>query len=312
MNTYKPKKTYDLFTEVMSKKETHGAIELEKIHGISARTIRRWFNGYETILPDGRVINNSSSILNTVTTEELQHAFDVSTSISSVIRFFGLDVRICYHQMLKTRIENENISLINMKINSQESIMYREKKTIEQIFVKDSQTNMHTIKRLILKYGLIEYKCCECKNEGTHNDKPLVLQIDHIDGDNKNNSLDNLRYMCPNCHSQTPTFTGRNQKKDPNKKENNVCLDCGKPISPRSTFCPVCHNKPENQSQIKIDYNLSKRKFNPNIEELSEMVTKYPLTVVGRHYGVADNAIKKRCIILGIDYKELRKLRDNK
>lgn len=39
--------------------------------------------------------------------------------------------------------------------------------------------------------------------------QPLTLQVDHINGDRYNNSLDNLRVLCPNCHSQTPTFNGK-------------------------------------------------------------------------------------------------------
>lgn len=57
------------------------------------------------------------------------------------------------------------------------------------------------------------YKCVWCGNEGKHNGKDLVLQLDHIDGNSDNNKLENLRLLCPNCHSQTPTFTSR-QKKD--------------------------------------------------------------------------------------------------
>lgn len=44
----------------------------------------------------------------------------------------------------------------------------------------------------------------------TWNDRPLALQLDHIDGDATHNGLENLRILCPNCHSQTRTFAGRN------------------------------------------------------------------------------------------------------
>ena len=43
--------------------------------------------------------------------------------------------------------------------------------------------------------------------------KDLVLQVDHIDGNPDNNFPDNLRLLCPNCHSQTPTYKGGNKKK---------------------------------------------------------------------------------------------------
>lgn len=57
-----------------------------------------------------------------------------------------------------------------------------------------------------------EFKCLHCGVE-TWNDKMLNLQLDHIDGNSTNNSRENLRCLCPNCHSQTDTYAGRNKRK---------------------------------------------------------------------------------------------------
>jgi ribosomal protein L44E len=63
-----------------------------------------------------------------------------------------------------------------------------------------------------------ELKCDECGIEEEWNNKPLSLELDHIDGDKHNNKRTNLRYLCPNCHSQTSTFRVKNYKKLPTRK----------------------------------------------------------------------------------------------
>lgn len=60
-----------------------------------------------------------------------------------------------------------------------------------------------------LKKYLLETRgehCVECGQTGTWNNKPLVLQLDHIDGDSDNNYPKNIRLLCPNCHTQTENF----------------------------------------------------------------------------------------------------------
>jgi hypothetical protein len=62
--------------------------------------------------------------------------------------------------------------------------------------------------RLIEEHG---YLCNIC-SINKWNDQPIILELDHIDGNSDNNTRENLRLLCPNCHSQTPTYRGKNKK----------------------------------------------------------------------------------------------------
>jgi len=93
------------------------------------------------------------------------------------------------------------------------------RRLVEDIFCKNSTTPTGYLKNIIIKENLIEYKC-SCGIIDDWNNKLLILELDHINGDRTNNELTNLRFLCPNCHSQTTTFKGKGIKKFlPSEKE---------------------------------------------------------------------------------------------
>ena len=71
----------------------------------------------------------------------------------------------------------------------------------------------HLVKKVVLREGLIPYMCERCHNEGTWGGEPLVLRLDHKNGIRNDHRIENLRFLCPNCDSQTSTFCGRNKRK---------------------------------------------------------------------------------------------------
>ncbi len=84
------------------------------------------------------------------------------------------------------------------------------------LFVENSKFSGKDARRYIRTwnshYGWLEYKCqvLECGNLGFHAGKVLTLQLDHVNGQAGDHRLNNLRYLCPNCHAQTETYTGGN------------------------------------------------------------------------------------------------------
>lgn len=99
--------------------------------------------------------------------------------------------------------------------NSKSSVYKR--LTWEEVLVLDRlggfREKTHTLRRAMKSYGFVFDKCDICKSSDSWQGKPLTLQIDHIDGNRVNNSPDNLRVICPNCHSQTKTFGTKNKKR---------------------------------------------------------------------------------------------------
>lgn len=85
--------------------------------------------------------------------------------------------------------------------------------SVEDIFCKESKASSSYVRKLILKKNLLPYHCSICGISASWNGKELQLQLDHISGDRHDHRIENLRWVCPNCHSQTDTFCGKNQRR---------------------------------------------------------------------------------------------------
>lgn len=86
---------------------------------------------------------------------------------------------------------------------------------LEKIFSNEVFMRGGAVKSKMLKAELIKNECSLCGLPPVWNGKKLVLQMDHIDGDRTNNAQSNLRLLCPNCHTQTDTFSKGKFRKKP-------------------------------------------------------------------------------------------------
>lgn len=154
--------------------------------------------------------------------------------------------------------------------------------TLEQILVEHSTYSKNSgLRRRLIKEGILTERCAECNAEPVWNGKKLVLQLDHINGIPDDNRVDNLRLLCPNCHSQTETHSRSNKGIGRYKKFQNHCVDCNDPIGRTSVRCLKC----QGVRNIAINW--------PNVKDLEQEVMSTSYVAVAARLGVTDNAVRK-------------------
>jgi Zn finger protein HypA/HybF involved in hydrogenase expression len=138
------------------------------------------------------------------TKDELLKAVDGAQSMSEVVRRLGLNKSSNTYSALRKDFEYYGIVTHFKKRRSTSAY------AIENIFCENSTYDRTTLRNRIIKEKILEYKCSEC-GIIDWNGKSLSLQLDHINGVPNDNRMKNLRFLCPNCHSQTKTFGIRNK-----------------------------------------------------------------------------------------------------
>jgi Zn finger protein HypA/HybF involved in hydrogenase expression len=213
-----------------------------------------------------------------------------SNSIANVLKLLKLKPAGGNYKTILKKFNEYNIDtshFLGMGWNKNKKLhqKYSKEEFIKKFLVVNSTyTNTHRLKLKLFEFRLKERKCEKCGQSEIWFGENLSLHLDHINGINNDYRLENLKVLCPNCHSQTSTYCGKNVDKKKYKKHENInYCSCGAQIKNNSTKCQKCHHE-----------NLRKVKSRPTYSELINNITfSGGYTATGKKYGVSDNTIRK-------------------
>lgn len=137
------------------------------------------------------------------TNEDLVSAIKTADSKADVLRILGVSKSGAAYKRLDKEIENLNLDISHFY---SKSYLRGVPTPLEAILVeKSSYTNSNRLRQRLIESGILKNECVACGITEWMNE-PISLQLDHINGNNTDNRIENLRILCPNCHSQTETW----------------------------------------------------------------------------------------------------------
>jgi hypothetical protein len=225
-----------------------------------------------------------ASIIYSIPASEFQEIVKTSKTFTEILKKCDLENKGGNINTVKRRIKKENLDsshIIRGMGHNKGKVFEHKRISLQQamgkFFIKNGKSQRGFLIKLIKRYHLLNNECSECGVKDIWNNKKLSLQLDHKNGDGNDNALQNLRFLCPNCHSQTNTFAGRKLR------VKHSCSKCQKSTKGFSNICVECAR-------------IERRKVErPSKENLEKDLEKNTMLSVGKKYGVSDNTIRKWC-----------------
>ena len=223
---------------------------------------------------------NNKSIVSKISNEDFSKIVSESNSINDVILNCGYNSVAGNNCItIKDRIKNDNLDTSHFGEKKHSTKKY----ILEEILTKNSlYKNNGNLKKRLIKENILKLHCYEC-NITKWNNQDAPLQLDHINGDNRDARIENLRLLCANCHALTSTFCGKNTEKANKEKPIYKCIDCNEiKLCKDSDRCVSC-----------LPIKNRKIKDRPSKEVLEKEIKELGYCGTGRKYNVSDNCIRK-------------------
>ena len=147
--------------------------------------------------------------------EELIEAVSTLKSYRSVLKQLGLVPAGGNYDQIRRRIRHLSLDTAHFTGKQwNKGLTYQLKRTVdvEELLVEDSDFQSYKLKRKLFVKGLKHPKCEMCGWAEMSIDGRIPVELDHINGNKRDNRFINLRILCPNCHSLQITHRGKNKK----------------------------------------------------------------------------------------------------
>lgn len=193
-----------------NKQEVLHKLGLSTSTGANYQRLKRYIELYQLDISHLDKRASWSPLWSTLTKQQLEKITSGCLSYAEVLQQLGIAVLGSNYKTLKKYIDKYeiNVSHFNSKRRGKPSKIEN-----NDLFIENSQYCRSTVRKRVIEEGLIEYKCSKCGNPGEWMGVSLSLQLEHKNGINNDDRLENLEFLCPNCHSQTPTYAGRNRQR---------------------------------------------------------------------------------------------------
>lgn len=214
------------------------------------------------------------SIMKSISDEQFSETVKTSQSYSEVCRKLGLRLQGSNYNTLKRRIAKVGADASHF----QGRIISAQMRTrpLAEVLVADSDYGGDALKKRLFRTGLLKYQCKICDCTGSWRGEELVLQLDHMNGNHRDNRIENLRILCPNCHSQTKTFGGRRFRKI------YICPACDKEYPGTGRICLKCDSS---KTHLKL----------PSNEEIERDIWMQPCNKLAELYKCSQSGLRAHC-----------------